>query len=58
MNIYRIARLAHGFQAIEVSLDGREVTRHFRTEAVAQAWVVQRATAANLADLAKWLRGK
>jgi hypothetical protein len=57
MNNYRIVRVKHGFRAVEVSRAGGEVTRHFQTEAIAQIWVVQRATAANLADLAQWLRG-
>jgi hypothetical protein len=57
MNNYRIMRVKHGFRAIEVSKDGGQVTRHFQTEAIAQIWVVQRATVTNLADLAQWLLG-
>jgi hypothetical protein len=55
MNTYRIVRVANGFRAIEVSLDGREDSRHFQTEAVAQVWIVKRATVANWANLTKWL---
>jgi hypothetical protein len=55
MSNYRIVRVAHGFRAIEVSLDSREVTRHFRTEAIAQIWILKRATKANMADLTQWL---
>jgi hypothetical protein len=57
MNTFRIVRLEHGFQTIEVTSDGHDVTRQFQSEAIAQVWVVQRASAANLADLAQWLRG-
>jgi hypothetical protein len=56
MSTYRIARVAQGFLATESSVDGREVICQFRTEAVAQVWVVHRATMANWADLAEWLK--
>ena len=57
MNTYRMEPTAGGFRVTETSSDGQDiVTRDFRTEAAAQIWIVRRATVANMADLAKWLR--
>jgi hypothetical protein len=57
MNTYRMEPTAGGFRVTETSSDGQDIiTRDFRTEAAAQIWIVRRATVANMADLANWLR--
>lgn len=58
MNTFRIVPVGDRFQVIETAPDGRVITtRDFQTEAAAEVWIVKRATVANMADLARWLRG-
>jgi hypothetical protein len=59
MNTFQIVPSSGGFKVVETSQeDCAIITRYFKTEAAAQIWIVKRATAANMADLAQWLRGR